>query len=199
MTYTLEKLNAMVEKANEKGGSLYLRSLTSIPEGFNPTVGGSLYLSSDLRKKVNVNKLRDGDYKANEYIYADGILTHVKRRRKIGSYIFYQGKITGRNVIFDGENYAHCKSFKDGVVDLEFKKAKDRGADQYRGLNLDSEITKDEAITMYRVITGACRQGTESFLSTIKTFKKTSTVREIMEIVKGQYGSETFARFFKED
>ena len=28
------------------GGSLYLRSLTSIPEGFNPTVGGSLYLSS---------------------------------------------------------------------------------------------------------------------------------------------------------
>ena len=28
------------------GGDLYLRSLTSIPEGFNPTVGGSLYLSS---------------------------------------------------------------------------------------------------------------------------------------------------------
>src|SRR6185295_9718654 len=27
-------------------GSLYLRSLTSIPEGFNPTVGGSLYLGS---------------------------------------------------------------------------------------------------------------------------------------------------------
>jgi hypothetical protein len=179
MTYTLEELNAMVEKANERGGSLDLRS--------------------KLLKKVKVNKLRDGDYKANEYIYADDILTHVKRRRKIGDYVFYQGRIPGRNVIFDGENYAHCKSFKDGVVDLEFKKAKDRGADQYRGLNLDSEITKDEAITMYRIITGACRQGTEIFLSTIKKFKKTYTVREIMEIVKGQYGSETFARFFKED
>src|ERR1035437_10193099 len=28
------------------GGSLYLRSLTSVPEGFNPTVGGYLYLGS---------------------------------------------------------------------------------------------------------------------------------------------------------
>ena len=28
------------------GGGLYLRSVTSIPEGFNPTVGGGLYLSS---------------------------------------------------------------------------------------------------------------------------------------------------------
>ncbi|MEY4767707.1 MAG: hypothetical protein RL637_346, partial [Pseudomonadota bacterium] len=28
------------------GGSLYLSSLTSIPDGFTPTVGGSLYLSS---------------------------------------------------------------------------------------------------------------------------------------------------------
>ena len=28
------------------GGYLYLSSLTSIPEGFNPTVGGSLYLRS---------------------------------------------------------------------------------------------------------------------------------------------------------
>jgi hypothetical protein len=28
------------------GGNLYLRSLTSIPKGFNPTVGGDLYLSS---------------------------------------------------------------------------------------------------------------------------------------------------------
>lgn len=30
------------------GGSLDLRGLTSIPEGFNPTVGGSLYLSGNL-------------------------------------------------------------------------------------------------------------------------------------------------------
>ena len=220
MTYTLEQLNKMVEEANERGGSLYLdsltsipegfnptvggsldlRSLTSIPEGFNPTVGGSLYLSSltsAQRKRVKQKTLNNGDYVPGNYLYADGILTHVKRKRKFGDYTYYQGKIPGRNVVFDGEHYAHCKSFKDGVLDLNFKKAKDRGSEQYKTLTLDSEVTKDEAITMYRIITGACRAGTEQFLSTIKEFKDKYTVRELIEITRGQYGAESFKNFFE--
>jgi len=43
--YALKELNEMVDKANVCGGSLDLRGLTSIPEGFNPTVGGHLDLS----------------------------------------------------------------------------------------------------------------------------------------------------------
>ena len=61
MTLTLEELNARVDHANEVGGGLYLSSLTSIPEGFNPTVGGSLDLSSLTRyerAKVNVRRAR---------------------------------------------------------------------------------------------------------------------------------------------
>ncbi len=43
----LRSLTSIPEGFNPTvGGSLYLRSLTSIPEGFNPTVGGSLYLES---------------------------------------------------------------------------------------------------------------------------------------------------------
>ncbi|MBE6598719.1 MAG: hypothetical protein E7638_04690 [Ruminococcaceae bacterium] len=42
---TLERLNKMADEANERGGSLDLRGLTSIPEGFNPTVGGWLDLT----------------------------------------------------------------------------------------------------------------------------------------------------------
>ncbi len=220
MNYTLEQLNKMVEEANERGGYLDLSSLKSIPEGFNPTVGGSLYLGSltsipegfnptvggylDLRsltsierKKVKCKSLSNGDYIPGNYLYVDGILTHVKRKRTFGKYTFYQGKIKGKNVIFDGENYAHCKKFKDGVHDLNFKKAKDRGAEQYRELTLDSEVTKDYAITMYRIITGACRAGTEQFLSTIKEFKNKYTVRELIEITRGQYGASTFENFFK--
>ena len=179
MTYTLEELNRMVEEANERGRYLDLRS--------------------DLKKRVKVNPLNNGDYVPGKYLYADGILTHVKKKRTFGEYTFYQGKIPGRNVIFDGEHYAHCKTFKDGVIDLRFKKAKDRGADQYRDLTLDSEVSKDDAITMYRVITGACRQGTEGFLSTIKEFKKTYTVRELIEITRGQYGATTFEGFFMKE
>ena len=74
MTYTLEKLNRMVENSN--GGSLWLDGLTSIPEGFNPTVGGSLGLNgltSSQRRKVKINRPMAGYYEPGEYIYSDRI------------------------------------------------------------------------------------------------------------------------------
>ena len=201
MTYTLEELQKMMD---ENGGSLYLRGtgITALPD--NLTVGGSLDLegctgiTDKAYEKKKVKKLTDGEYVPGRYLYADGILTHVKRKRTIGKYTYYQGKIKGKNVVFDGEHYAHCKSLKDGVCDLEFKKAKERGAEQYKHLTLDSEVTKDEAITMYRIITGACRAGMDNFLSGIKEFKDSYTVRELIEITNGQYGCETFKRFFEE-
>ena len=111
------------------GGSLYLGGLTSIPEGFNPTVGGSLYLRG---LTSNYTKLKDGDYAPGKYLYADGILTHIKREKKIGEYTYYIGKIPGHDVIFDGEHYVHCSSVKEGISELafKFKTAEDRGADQ---------------------------------------------------------------------
>ena len=199
MNYTLEELKKMMEE-NEGNLNLSNTQITSLPEGL--TVGGWLYLSGTQitdknaeRKKVKA--LKDGDYVPGRYLYADGILTHVKKRRTYGKYTFYIGKIKGKNVVSDGEHYAHCKSFKDGVLDLEFKSAKDRGASQYSSLTLDSEVSKDEAIMMYRIITGACRQGTDSFLSTIKRFKAKYTVRELIDITEGQYGSKTFKNFFE--
>ena len=131
------------------------------------------------------------------YFYCDGILTHVKRRKKIGKYLYYVGKIKDKNVISDGTYFAHCKSFKDGVADLEFKKAKDRGAAQYRSLNLDSVVTSDDAKTMYRIITGACRAGTEQFVQSLGEIKETYTIGEIVELTKGHYGAETFRKFFE--
>ena len=108
------------------------------------------------------------------------------------------GKIKGRNVISDGENYAHCNSFSEGVADLEFKKAKDRGAKQYRSYNLDTVLKPSEAMTMYRIITGACRQGTESFVGSLGKLKKEYSIREIIELTNGQYRSDVFRRFFEE-
>ena len=185
------------------GGYLDLRGtgITALPD--NLTVGGYLYLEgctgikNESAEREKVKGLTDGDYVPGRYLYADGILTHVKRKRKIGAYTYYQGKIKGKNVIFDGENYAHCKSLKDGVCDLEFKKAKERGAQQYKALTLESVVSKDEAITMYRIITGACRAGTDNFLSGIKDFREEYTVREIVEITRGAYGSSVFEEFFK--
>ena len=198
MVLTLEETK---KRMGLNGGSLDLRNtkITQLPD--NLTVGGSLDLrntkikyKSAERKKVN--KLHDGDYSAGRYLYADGILTHVKAKKKTGKYTLYIGKIKGRNVVSDGEYFAHCDSLREGIADLLFKRAKDRGAEQYRGLTLDSVVTVEEAATMYRVITGACRQGTENFIKSLKEPKEKYTIRECIDLTRGQYNAERFEEFF---
>ena len=181
------------------GGSLYLRgtNITALPEGL--TVGGSLYLrGTNITDTSKVNRnFPKVIYRKGKFIYCDGILTHVKRERKFGKFTFFYGKIKGKSVIYDGENYAHCKDFKTGVIDLEFKAAKNRGAEQYKSLDLDSVVNYEDAVVMYRVITGACQQGTQKFIDNLKCIKKEYTVREIINLTKGHYGSSVFSDFFK--
>lgn len=224
---TLEQCERIMKR--NVGGSLYLRGtqIKELPSGL--TVGGSLYLGGTQIKELpegltvgvdiysthseipqyewqidrseykKVKLLRNGDYVPNRYIYCDGILTHVKKTKKVGGYTLYIGKIKGRNVISDGTYYAHCKNLRDGIADIAFKRAKDRGAEQYKGLALDTVVTLDEAKTMYRVITGACRAGTEAFAQSLgETLKERYTVREMIEVTKGQYNAEKFAEFFEE-
>ena len=185
------------------GGGLYLRGtqITSLPEGL--TVGGSLDLcgahvvNTDAERR-KVKHLRDGDYVEGKYLYADGILTHVKKRKTVGEYTLYVGKIPGRNVVSDGVNYAHCNKLRDGIADLKFKAAKDRGADQFKGLSPGTELSVEEMVTMYRIITGACRQGSEHFVNSLGKLKERYTIREAIALTKGQYNAERFADFFGE-
>ena len=169
--------------------------ITALPD--NLTVGGWLDLRDTDIINPTVKKLCQGDYVPGKYLYADGILTHVKKKKKIGEYTLFVGKIPGHNVVFDGKHYAHCKNFRDGIADLLFKSAADRGADQYRGISLDDSFTVEELKTMYRVITGACKAGTESFVNSLKDLKDKYTVREAIEMTKGQYGAEKFKEFFE--
>ena len=100
-------------------------------------------------------------------------------------------------MVSDGQYFAHCFTFKEGVLDIEFKKRKERGAEQYNDLTKDSVLTYEDAIAAYRIITGACRQGTQNFLDGLKEKKDSYTVAEIIELTKGQYGSAVFADFFE--
>ena len=196
----LSSLTSIPEGFNPTvGGSLDLNSLTSIPEGFNPTVGGSLYLSSltsKEKKKAKITKLCDGMYVPGKYMFCDGILTHVAKVKKVGQYTLYVGKIPNRHVVTDGKHYAHCKTLRQGISDLAFKNMKDRGADQYKNVALDTEMTVEEMVTMYRIITGACSQGSESFVASLGELKERYTVAEAIELTKGQYNAERFAEFF---
>ena len=149
-------------------------------------------------RTISVNKpIPNGTYVDGKYLYCDNMLIHVKRKKQIGEYTYYIGKIPGMNAISDGEYFAHCESFKEGITDLTFKKAQDRGAEQYKKLTLDSEITFEEAKSMYRIITGACKAGTEQFIKGLAEVKEKYTVAEIIDITKGQYRAEIFKSFFE--
>ena len=172
--------------------------ITSLPD--NLAVGGMIISNAyKIKNSGHYKLLQNGDYVEGKYLFADGILTHVKRAKKIGEYTFCIGKIPDTHVVFDGKYYAHCTTFREGVRDIEFKRASDRGAEQYRSLTLDSKVSKDEAITMYRVITGACQRGAELFVNSLETTKNKYTVKEIISITQGQYGSRSFTEFFERE
>lgn len=197
MKLTHERANAIMDR---NGGWLDLRGtqITALPD--NLTVGGWLDLSGTPITRAatkKVKKLHDGDYADRRYIYADGILTHVRGCKKVGEYVIYIGKIKGRNVVSDGKMYAHCDKLSDGIQDIAYKRAKDRGAEQYKGLDLNTVMPIDDAVTMYRVITGACRQGSQAFVDGLGDKRKEHySIREMIDLTKGQFGAEHFRKFF---
>ena len=150
------------------------------------------------KERRKVKKLKEGAVSPGFYIYADGQLFHYTgRSHKVDAYTVYVGKIPGQLLVTDGVFWAHCKNAREGIADILFKKARDRGAEQYRGLDMDKSYSVDELKTMYRIITGACRAGTEAFVNSIKDLKESYTIREAIQITKGQYNSSAFERFFE--
>ncbi len=196
-SYTLKELNETMEKT---GGSLYLNGtgITSLPD--NLTVGGWLDLRDTGITNPRYIQLKNGVYVPEKYLYADDTLTHIKRTKKVGEYTLYIGKIPGDNILSDGTNYAHCRTVREGINDLAFKSSADRGAEQYRGIDRDKPMPLTDAAAMYRIITGACSQGTQRFIdSQGDALKEAYTVNEVIELTKGQYGGDAFRRFFEED
>jgi hypothetical protein len=175
------------------GGWLYFHSNQLTELTINQPIGGWLYChSNQLKKEPKYQRLTNGQ-RGDGWIYADRILSHFHKIRKVNDVTFYIGfKYT---VAEQNGKYAHGNDMRSALLDLRFKLA-DRDKSAYEDLTLESKLTYDDAIIMYRVITGACRQGTQHFLDSAKPEQRDYTVREIIEKTKGQYGSEALQNFF---
>ena len=77
-------------------------------------------------------------------------------------------------------------------------KITDRDKSDYEGLSLDSELSFEDAIVCYRVITGACSLGTRDFIENRlgKNKKDKYTISDIIKITEGEYGNDVFKDFF---
>ena len=99
-------------------------------------------------------------------------------------------------IVTNGENYSHGETIKQAKADLIYK-ISNRDTSQFNNLTLNSVLPKEEAIKMYRIITGACEFGTKQFVSSLKKTKKEYSVKEIIDLTIGQFGNEKLKQFFE--
>ena len=129
----------------------------------------------------------------------DGYCMEIVNSHSVGEYTVHRAKFLGtaEKYCFIAEKdrfYAHGVTVKDAVKDLEFKLCKERGIEQYRDYTLDSLAD----YIFYRVMTGAYQMGTEAFMRAhgIDPTDK-YTIRQVIELTKGEYGHERLMQNLK--
>lgn len=188
--------------------NLYGTKIAELPE--NLAVGGGIFdrtgipiiptLTQEAKEKLQkaYNPLQ-WNAGGKTYIKADGIFSVVDSHKGNVWRTHRIGKDETLYIVTDGEgHYAHGKTLKEAKADLIFK-INDRDTSSYKNLSLDDEISFEEAIAMYRTITGACSAGTKDFIESRlpKPHKERYTIREVVDLTDGEYGSEKLKEFFK--
>ena len=188
------------------GGNLYLEG-TEIGELPNNLAVGNCMsstsithtLSKEARDKIQkIKNFLLWEQEGKTYIKVDGIFSVVDSHR---GNVWRTHRIDEDETLYvvtDGEgHYAHGNTLKEAKADLIYK-INDRDKSLYENLSLDDELSFVDAIAMYRTITGACSVGTRGFVESRlpKPHKEKYTIREIMDLTKGEYGSETLKEFF---
>ena len=191
------------------GGCLNIShtKITELPD--NLVVGGRIFgvsgtpitptLTQEAKKKIQkIKGFLQSNVGGKTYIKVDDIFSVVDNH-KGNMWITHQiGTNETLYVVTDGEgHYAHGNTLKETKTDLIYK-INDRDTSSYENLSLDDEVSFEEAIAMYRTITGACAAGTRNYIENrLPTpHKKRYTIREIIDLTDGEYGSETFNNFF---
>ena len=117
-------------------------------------------------------------------------LQNITDKNRIGDGIFY--------AVSDGTHWAHGDTIAKAKESLIYK-ISNRDTSKYKNLKLSDKLTFEDAVKLYRVITGACEYGVRSFVASLPKdkIKKQYTIKEIIELTKGQYGSDSLAQFFR--
>ena len=186
------------------GGSLDLRSLTSIPEGFNPTVGGYLYLNSltSIPEGFNKSKFENQSIPfmkwgkgKGEYIFCDNRFSEVISKKGDVWKLKDVNKKNEYYLITDNKGkYAHGNSIKEAKEDLIYK-ITNRDKSEFKGMDVTKKLPFGKCIEMYRVITGACSTGTRHFIESKGVKSKSYSIKEIAVITKDNYGHKDFCAF----
>jgi hypothetical protein len=137
----------------------------------------------------------DGMYNGKPHIIKDGILSEVISHKGNVYKVKNYGETNTSYIVQEGDIYSHGETLKEARDNLIYKIG-DRDTSKFESLTLDSELTKEEAIALYRTVTGACESGTRYFVEqNADKVKDKFTVKEIIALTKGQYGNSQLTEF----
>ena len=190
------------------GGDVYINENATLNAQALQSVGGGVYIwqnttlnTPNLQNKDFIREMANGEER-HGFVKLDGIGLQFKSKRRHGEFTIYKTPFIGNYAyaVTNGTHSAHASSIKGALLDLRFKLA-DRDKSAYEDLTLESKLTYDDAIIMFRVITGACKSGTQAFLDAHPEISKRKhyTVQEIFDLTQGEYGSDALKRFFTKD
>ena len=115
----------------------------------------------------------------------DGIKTIILNRKKN---VIKGLSLNGLNPCFVVEKdgiFSHGGTIKEAKDSLLYK-ISNRDTSMYKDYMLNTKVKFEEAVKMYRCITGACEAGTRYFVENVLTNKKKSyTVQEIIDATQG--------------
>ena len=156
----------------------FFDSNNSIAITFEPNFNGAYLFDNENGKYINA------DYMFGKIVEQKGNVYHIQRDRS--------GEIS---YIVTDENghWVHDYTLEEAKDELLFKINK-RNKDDYEGLTLNSELSFEEAIMCYRVITGANKYINSVFE---KNKKDKYTIKEIIKLTEGDYGDRIFKDFFR--
>ena len=167
----------------------YNETLTSVELPNVTTIGnGFLYYN----KILTINN--------GNIINYDGIPVFVSKRKRVNNSEINEGNIGNKKgvetfVVSSNGFHAHGKTIKDAREDLAFKIAK-------QNFNVDEvvrEIKSTGIITLqqYRLLTGACKQGCDHFLSTMNMSNvKQLPIQEAIKLTANAYGGNRLNELF---
>lgn len=174
------------------GGCLDLNGLTSIPTGFHPIVGGNLWLAginSPTTRHPTVMSWQGG-----KYVSIDGIFAEVVSKKGNSYKLRKIGQDKPFYAIVDGALAAHGATLRDARTDLAFKKLqKTMNVDELvAAIKQRGTVTADE----YRLLTGACREGVMQFKAQHNIRGKSLPLAKVLKLTEGEYGGSRMAELF---
>ena len=129
-----------------------------------------------------------------EHIIADGILSEVVSTkgslRKVKNFNADTQEYEKVSYLIEQDGvFSHGATAKEAKEDLVFKLLT-KDLSDFEDYTVDTELSFEEIIVMYRSITGACSQGVKDFIEG-KTVKERYTIKEIITITEGRLRQST--------